>query len=295
MERHIQEFLHYIRIEKGLSGNTVAAYQGDLTHFMNFLKDQEIRESRAIDRRAVLSYLIHIKRSGLNVSTVQRRLVSIRMFFRFLIQEGRIKSDPAENIESPKKIQYLPQTLSPGEVESLLHVPDPDTPLGKRDRTMLEVLYATGLRVSELVSLKIPDINLEVGYLITMGKGGKERLVPMGDSAQAWIRDYLLHDRPRILKSRHSDFLFPNRFGKGMSRQGFFKIIKKYAIQTGIRKKISPHTLRHSFASHLLENGADLRSVQLMLGHSDISTTQIYTHVTKERLKKVFDKFHPRA
>ncbi|OIP62272.1 MAG: site-specific tyrosine recombinase XerD [Nitrospirae bacterium CG08_land_8_20_14_0_20_52_24] len=295
MEQHIHEFLHFIRIEKGLSNNTAEAYRRDLTHFSEFLKGQGIHKAAKIDRRAVLSYLIQIKRSGLNLSTVRRRLVSIRMFFRFLIQEGRIQTDPAENIESPKTIQYLPQTLTPAEVESLLRTPDTESPLGKRDRTMLEVLYATGLRVSELVSLKNSDINLEVGYLITMGKGGKERLVPMGDSAQGWIRDFLSHDRPRILKSRRSDFLFPNRFGNRMSRQWFFKIIKKYALQSGIRKEISPHTLRHSFASHLLENGADLRSVQLMLGHADISTTQIYTHVTKERLKKVFDKFHPRA
>jgi len=295
MKRHLDEFIHFIRVEKGLSNNTVAAYRRDLIHFLEYLKTQGITKPSGLDRRVVLSYMVKIKRSGLNVSTVRRRLVSLRVFFRFLIQERKIKADPTENMESPKGIKHLPETLSHSEVDRLIQTPDPATPLGKRDRTMLEVLYGTGLRVSELVSLRITDINLEVGYLITMGKGGKERLVPMGESAQEWIRDYLQHARPLLLKSRQNDYLFPNRFGRSMSRQGFFKNIKKYARLAGIRKEISPHTLRHSFATHLLENGADLRSVQIMLGHADISTTQIYTHVTRERLKKVFDKHHPRA
>ncbi len=295
MQKHCDDFIHFIQVEKGLSRNTVDAYRRDLTHFSAFLKDQKTKRLSDLDRRAVLSYLIKIKRSGLNPSTVRRRLVTIRVFFRFLLQEGSIQTDPTENIESPKGIKHLPDTLSATEVEQLIRAPETDTLLGKRNRTMLEVLYATGLRVTELVSIKTSDVNLEVGYLITMGKGAKERLVPMGEIAQGWLKDYLLHTRPAILKSRKNDSLFPNRFGKEMSRQGFFKIIKKYALQAGIRKEISPHTLRHSFATHLLDNGADLRSVQMMLGHSDISTTQIYTHVTRERLKKVFEKHHPRA
>jgi integrase/recombinase XerD len=295
MRRYVKEFIHFVQVEKGLSTNTVSAYGRDLTHFADFLARHKIKKPADVDRRAVLSYLIKMKRSQLSLATVKRKLVSLRVFFRFLIEEGKIKADPTENIESPKGIKYLPETLTPAEVDRLLRAPDRNRPLGMRDRTMLEVLYATGGRVSELVSLMISDINLEVGYLITMGKGGKERLVPMGESAKLWIRDYLADGRPRIMKSLQNDLLFPNRFGKGMSRQGFFKNIKKYALTSGIRKTISPHTLRHSFATHLLENGADLRSVQVMLGHADISTTQIYTHITRERLKKVFDKYHPRA
>jgi integrase/recombinase XerD len=295
MQKHCDDFIHFIQVEKGLSINTVDAYRRDLTHFIAFLKEQKIKKLSGLDRRTVLSYLIKIKRSGLNLSTVRRKLVTLRVFFRFLLQEGRLMADPTENIESPKGIKHLPDTLSLAEVESLIRAPDSDKLLGKRDRTMLEVLYATGLRVSELASLKTSDVNLEVGYLITMGKGSKERLVPIGETAQGWLKDYLTHARLGILKSQKSDALFPNRFGKEMSRQGFFKLIKKYALLAGIRKEISPHTLRHSFASHLLDNGADLRSVQMMLGHSDISTTQIYTHVTRERLKKVFEKHHPRA
>lgn len=295
MQQAVEEFIHYIQVEKGLSENTVAAYRRDLAAFTAFLHTEGIARLSGVDRRAVLAYQIRIKRSGLNLSTVRRRMVVVRVFFRFLILEGKIAVDPTENIESPKGIRKLPHALSPGDVEKLIKAPDPKTPLGMRDRTMVEVVYATGLRVSELVALKIPDINLEVGYLVTMGKGGKERLVPLGDAAQSWLRDYLGHARLGLLKSKESEFLFPNRFGKKLSRQGFFKIIKKYALKAGIKKEISPHTLRHSFASHLLENGADLRSVQAMLGHADISTTQIYTHVTREKLKRVFDTYHPRA
>jgi integrase/recombinase XerD len=295
MQNTLKEFLYYVQVEKGLSRNTLAAYSRDLEDFLQFLTKEGVRKLEEADRRVVLSYQIRLKRSGLQLSTVRRKMVSVRALFRYLILEGRLKSDPTENIESPKGLHSLPETLTPGDVDKLLKAPDTDTPLGMRDRTMLEVLYATGLRVSELISLKISDINLEVGYLMTLGKGGKERLVPLGDDAREMVRDYLDSARSRILRLRTSDFLFLNRFGGKMSRQGFFKIIKKYALQAGIRKEISPHTLRHSFASHLLENGADLRSVQMMLGHADISTTQIYTHVTRERLKKVFEKYHPRA
>jgi integrase/recombinase XerD len=295
MRKSLEEFIHYIQVEKGLSENTIAAYRRDLEYFLAFLSAQGVKTLSHVDRRAVLSYQIHIKRSGLNLATVRRRMVSVRGFFRFLILEGRFEADPTENIESPKGLQGLPKTLAPADVEKLIGAPDPDTPLGMRDRTMMEVLYATGLRVSELVGLKVCDINLEVGYVLTMGKGGKERLIPLGDTAQSWLRDYLARTRSRIVMSDQSGFLFPNRFGKKMSRQGFFKIIKKYAMKAGIGKEISPHTLRHSFATHLLENGADLRSVQAMLGHTDISTTQIYTHVSREKLKKVFEKYHPRS
>jgi len=291
----LREFLNFIQVEKGLADNTLVAYRRDLHDFLSFLKKIKITKLKEVDRHAVLSYQVHIKRSGLKFSTVRRRMVSVRAFFRFLILEGKGEKDPTENIESPKGLQHLPETLTPGDVDKLLATPDPTTLLGRRDRVMLEVLYATGLRVSELVALRPADLNLEVGYLVTLGKGSKERLVPLGDTAREMLKDYLKTGRGKLLKGKLSDVLFPNRFGKEMSRQGFFKIIKKYALRAGIRKQISPHTLRHSFASHLLENGADLRSVQMMLGHADISTTQIYTHVTRERLKKVFEKHHPRA
>ncbi|NOY53018.1 MAG: site-specific tyrosine recombinase XerD [Deltaproteobacteria bacterium] len=295
MERILAEFLSYIQVEKGLADNTLIAYRRDLNHFFAFLKNEKITKLEQVDRHAVLSYQVRIKRSGLQLSTVRRRMVSVRAFFRFLILEGKAVTDPTENVETPKGLQHLPETLTPADVDKLLASPDPANPLGMRDRAMLELLYATGLRVSELVGLRLADLNLEVGYLVTLGKGSKERLVPMGDAARKKIEEYLSAGRRRLIKLKFSDILFPNRFGDPMSRQGFFKIIKKYALRAGIRKTISPHTLRHSFASHLLENGADLRSVQMMLGHADISTTQIYTHVTRERLKKVFEKHHPRA
>ncbi len=295
MEPLLTEFLSYIQVEKGLADNTLDAYRRDLKDFFSFLKTKKITKPAEVDRHAVLSYQVRIKRSGLQLSTVRRRMVSVRSFFRFLILEGKAVTDPTENIETPKGLQHLPETLTYVEVDQLLASPDSSTLLGMRDRAMLELLYATGLRVSELIGLRLADINLEVGYLVTLGKGSKERLVPMGDAAREKIGEYLAASRGQLLKSKLSDILFPNRFGDSMSRQGFFKIIKKYALRAGIRKTISPHTLRHSFASHLLENGADLRSVQMMLGHADISTTQIYTHVTRERLKKVFAKHHPRA
>ncbi len=295
MRGSLNNFLQYLQVEKGLSENTLDAYRGDLSHFIQFLATKGIRTPGELDRGSVLSYLIHIKRSGLSLSSVRRRMVSVRVFSRFLILEKKIGKDPTENIETPRGIRHLPETLTPSEVERLIQAPDRTTPLGMRDRTMLESLYATGLRVSELVDLKVPDINLEAGYLITLGKGNKERLVPLSEIALELLRDYLVYTRPAILKSRTNAVLFPNRFGNRMSRQGFFKNLKRYARKAGIKKKISPHTLRHSFASHLLENGADLRSVQMMLGHADISTTQIYTHVTRERLKKIFDRYHPRA
>ncbi len=291
----LKEFLSYIQVEKGLADNTLAAYRRDLNDFFAFLEKEKITRLNEVDRHAVLSYQVRTKRSGLKPSTVRRRMVSVRSFFRFLILEGKGKTDPTENIESPKGLQHLPETLTPADVDKILAAPDPTTPLGRRDRAMVELLYATGLRVSELVGLRLGDLNLEVGYLVTLGKGSKERLVPLGDAAREKVEEFLSAARGQILKGKLTDVLFPNRFGGQMSRQGFFKIIKKYALRTGINKAISPHTLRHSFASHLLENGADLRSVQMMLGHADISTTQIYTHVTRERLKKVFEKHHPRA
>ena len=295
LERNVQEFLHYLRVERALSDHTVAAYGRDLADFTRFLKNEGIKGTRALERRTLLAYLVRVKASGLSAATVRRRMAGLRSFFAFLAREKGLHRDPTEALDPPRGIRRLPSALSLEEVERLLAAADTSTVLGRRDRTMLELLYATGLRVSELVSLDVADVNLEVGYLITLGKGGKERLVPMGRAAQEWLREYLERDRPRLLGGRQSRALFPTRRGRAMTRQGFFKIIRKYAARAGLRRAVSPHVLRHSFATHLLERGADLRSLQTMLGHADISTTQIYTHVSRERLKRIFDRHHPRA
>lgn len=224
-----------------------------------------------------------------------RNLVALRTFFKFLIQEGILEANPVEEIESPKMTKTLPDILSLKEVEQLLEQPSPGTPLGVRDRAMLELLYATGMRVSELTRLPINQVNLEGGYVLVYGKGSKERVVPLGKEAMRWVAQYLNTAREKLCKGKESSFLFVNRSGKEMSRQRFWKTLKAYGQKAGIRKRITPHLLRHSFASHLLERGADLRSVQMMLGHADISTTQIYTHVTGERLKRVHQRYHPRG
>ena len=221
--------------------------------------------------------------------------MALRTFFQFLIQEGILETNPVEELESPKMAKTLPEILSLKEVEQLLEQPNPQTPLGIRDRAMLELLYATGMRVSELTRLPLNQINLEGGYVLVFGKGSKERIIPLGNEAMKWVNHYLKTARRRLAKRKESPFLFINRSGRGMSRQQFWKNLKAYGRKAGIRKRISPHLLRHSFASHLLERGADLRSVQMMLGHVDISTTQIYTHVTGERLKKIHQRYHPRG
>jgi integrase/recombinase XerD len=236
-----------------------------------------------------------LKKKNLSAKTIVRNLVAIRTFFRFLIQEGILGTNPIEDLESPKVAKTLPEILTLKEIEQLLEQPNLKTPLGMRDRAMLEILYATGMRVSELTHLPTHQVNLEGGYVLLYGKGSKERVVPLGSEAMKWITLYLKKSRGVLAKGKESPFLFINRSGKGMSRQRFWKNLKDYARRAGLRKRISPHLLRHSFASHLLERGADLRSVQMMLGHVDISTTQIYTHVTGERLKKIHQRYHPRG
>jgi integrase/recombinase XerD len=230
----------------------------------------------------------------LSMRSIARNLSAVKMFYRFLVSDGKIQGNPARLLSAPKLPRRLPDVLSSEEVERLLAQPDAPTGRGKRDRAMLELLYATGLRVSELVNLKMANINLEAGYVRTVGKGSKERMVPVGTKALEALKEYLTQGRASFMKKRTSSYLFLNPRGKPLTRQGFWKIIKRYGLAAGIRKKITPHSLRHSFASHLLEHGADLRSVQIMLGHSDISTTQIYTHVTRERLKQIHEKHHPR-
>ena len=295
MNQTLDQFLHYLIVERGLSKNTIEAYGHNLSRFLDHLKRKGIQELDQVGKLDVKAFLLSLKKQGLSAKTVVRNLVALRTFYKFLTQEGMMESNPVEEIESPKTAKTLPEILSLKEVEQLLEQPNPETPLGVRDRAMLELLYATGLRVSELTRLPINQVNLEGGYVLLYGKGSKERVVPLGKEAMNWITQYLNTVRGKLSKGKDSPFLFVNRSGKEMSRQRFWKTLKVYGQKAGIRKRITPHLLRHSFASHLLERGADLRSVQMMLGHVDISTTQIYTHVTGERLKKVHERYHPRG
>ena len=295
MNQRLDQFFHYIIVEKGLSKNTVEAYSHGLNRFSNHLREKGIRKWTDVTKFEVKAFLLFLKRKGLSTKTVVRNFVAIRTFFKFLTEEGILEINPTEELESPKVAKTLPKILSLNEVEQLLEQPNLQTPLGIRDRAMLELLYATGMRVSELVRLPMNQVNLEGGYARLYGKGSKERIVPLGREAMKWVNLYLRTVRERLAKGKESPFLFINRSGKGMSRQLFWKNLKAYGQRAGIQKKITPHLLRHSFASHLLERGADLRSVQMMLGHVDISTTQIYTHVTGERLKKVHQRYHPRG
>ncbi len=297
LDNLLDQFLTHILTERGLSKNSVEAYNNDLKHFLNFVEERGIHSINDIKRTHILLFQKHLKEKGYNVSSRYRYLVSLRRFFKYLLREEIITEDPTRNIELPSKDKKLPKVLSEEEVEKLLNAPDINTPFGLRDKAMLELLYATGLRVSELVNLKLNQVFLEQGYLFVMGKGSKERIIPFGEVAEKWLRRYMKEGRGELLKGNtRSPFLFIGSRGKPITRQGFWKNIKKYALQCGIPLEIiSPHTLRHSFATHLLEHGADLRSVQTMLGHADISTTQIYTHITRERLKREYKKYHPRA
>ncbi len=295
MHQLLDRFLHYLIVEKGLSSNTIEAYGHDLNRFLTDLKKKGIEEIDQVSKIDIREFLLRLKREGLSSKTQARVLVSIRGFFRFLTEEAILTVSPAEEIDSPKLAKTLPEILSLDEVERLLEQPEPESPQGLRDRAMLEILYATGMRVSELVRLQTDHVHLDAGYVLLYGKGSKERIVPIGQEAMRWVERYLKESRQRLLKARESRFLFISRSGTPMSRQQFWKSIKAYGRKAGIHKRITPHLLRHSFASHLLERGADLRSVQLMLGHVDISTTQIYTHVTGERLKKIHQQYHPRG
>ena len=291
----LDSFLHYLTVEKGLSRNTIEAYHRDLTRFLLYLKGKGIEDPAKVEKLDIQAFLLALKRDRLSARTIARNLVALRTFFRYLIEEALLKKNPVEELESPRLARKLPEILSPAEVERLLQQPESQTLLGGRDRAMLEVLYAGGMRVSELVKLTLNQVNLEGGYILLYGKGSKERVVPIGQEALKWVIRYLSTIRPSLLKGKESPYLFVNRSGKPLSRQRFWQTLQVYGRRAGIGKKITPHLLRHSFASHLLEGGADLRSVQVMLGHSDISTTQIYTHVTGERLKKIHQRYHPRG
>lgn len=295
MDQFIDSFLTYLIVVKGLSKNTVESYQRDIQKLSLFFEKKGISNIEQVEYKHILDFLSDLKEKDLGARSVVRALVSIRQFFKYLLIENIIKNDPTFLIRTPKTKRTLPQVLSIEEVEMLLASPDETTLKGLRDKAMIEILYATGIRVSELVGLGLNDVNFELGYLVAYGKGSKERMVPIGEKAKNKLREYLDTGRPNLLKSRTSVNLFITRLGKKMTRQGFWKIIKNHTIRSGITKKISPHTLRHSFATHLLERGADLRAIQIMLGHSDISTTQIYTHIDRERLKEVHKKYHPRS
>ncbi len=291
-ERLLDAYLDVLQVERGLSPRTVAAYRSDLEKLRAFLASLG-RSLLDADRRALSLFLQQQREEGSSARTQARRLVSMRRFYAHVLQEGERDDNPTQGLSSPKLPRALPKVLSAAQVESLLACPDTTTPLGHRDRAMLELLYAGGLRVSELVGLQLGQLRLDSGFLIAFGKGGKERIVPVGQGAEDWLRSYLAQVRPDLHRGHH-ETVFVNARGRGMTRQGFWKILRRYGVAVGV-EWLSPHVLRHSFATHLLEHGADLRSVQMMLGHSDISTTQIYTHIHQHRLRSLYDQYHPRA
>jgi integrase/recombinase XerD len=296
MESYVKLFLEYLQVELGLALNTRVAYERDLRLFAGALKITEA-DLVQVSREQIIEYITSLKTKGLAAASIARKLAAIKAFFKFLTAEGYIKIDPSEVVEAGTKGLHLPKVLSCEEVEALLNQPDLHDAEGFRDRTMLELLYATGERVSELISLKVSGVNLQMGYVLVFGKGSKERLVPLGSIAADYVKRYLQEFRVKFLPegTKDPEFLFLAHGGKPMTRQRFWQIIKAYGKMAGIHKNISPHVLRHSFATHLLDNGADLRSVQEMLGHANIATTQIYTHLTNKRLRAVYDKAHPRA
>ncbi len=292
---HIERFTDALWLERGLSRNTLAAYRSDLSKLVGWLREGQGYGLLQAQRTDLLNYLAGLARSGRKPRSSARLLSCLRQFYQYALREGWLKADPSARIDAPRIGRPLPKSLTEREVESLLYAPELDDPEGLRDRAMLELLYATGLRVSELVDLRPEQVSLTQGVIRVVGKGGKERLVPMGDEAQSWLERFNREGRTLLLGARLCRHLFPTRRGQGMTRQAFWYRVKKHAQTAGIAKPISPHTLRHAFATHLLNHGADLRVVQLLLGHSDLSTTQIYTHVARERLQQLHATHHPRG
>lgn len=295
MEGYVDQFINYLAVDRGLAKNTLESYGRDLRQFQTYLQNGKFEDIKDSSRTTIVDYLNSLKSQGKAVSTISRNIAALKSFYQYLVKENYLEHDPAEKLETPKLEKKLPKILTIAEVEELLKQPNVRLSVGLRDKAMLELLYATGIRVSEIIALNISDVNLDMGYVKCYGKGSKERIVPLGSIAVKSVHEYINKGRSKIVRTYEEPALFLNHHGNRLTRQGFWKIIKKYASQANIVKEITPHTLRHSFATHLLENGADLRSVQEMLGHADISTTQIYTQVTKNPLKEVYDKTHPRA
>ena len=295
LDNLVDQYINYLLVEKGLSDNTIESYSSDLAVYLEFLKKNRIKNISGADTAVILKHLIDLRSSGLGAKSRTRHLIVLRGFYRFLAQEKIIKQDPSRIIDLPKGGLKLPDVLSVEEIKKLINICDTKKPKGIRDAAMIELLYAAGLRVSELVNVKFQNVNMEACFVRVFGKGSKERVVPIGLYAKEKIDYYIKSSRPLLLKNMVSQYLFVARAGKPMTRQGFWKQLKKYGLMAGIKKRITPHSLRHSFATHLLEGGADLRAVQIMLGHVDISTTQIYTHVATKRLKEMHEKYHPRG
>ena len=297
MEDQLKDFIHFLIVEKGLAKNTIISYERDLKSYIKYFRNvEQLTNFNDVERIHIIHFLGYLKEQGKSSRTLARHVASIRAFHQFLLRERVSDHDPSVHIETPKLERTLPKVLNLVEVETLLESPDTKDQYGIRDKAMLELLYATGIRVSELIGLQTGDVHLTMGFVRCIGKGNKERIIPIGKTALAALEYYVNNGRSHFISKKHHDnALFLNHHGKQLTRQGFWKILKKLAKGAGIEKELTPHTLRHSFATHLLENGADIRAVQEMLGHSDISTTQIYTHVTKTRLKDVYSKFHPRA
>ena len=292
-QRVLDRYLETLALERGLSPNTVTAYRRDWERLASGLEKRGAVSLETAGTKDLAQHLRGLRRSGLSPRSSGRALVSIRRFYQFLVLQGERQDNPAANLLFPRQIRRLPRVLSEKQIESLLEAPSLETPLGVRDRSMIELLYATGLRVTELVTLELSQLHLDEGFIVAFGKGSKERLVPVGDTARVWTQRYLAEVRPNLLQGRH-ETIFVNARGAGMTRQGFWKILRGYSNKAGL-SDISPHMLRHSFATHLLEHGADLRSVQAMLGHTDVSTTQIYTHIHQARLRGIYDQYHPRS
>jgi integrase/recombinase XerD len=286
-----EEYLAHLRVERGLATNSILAYRRDLARLQRFAATRG--GAQALKQADLAEFIGSLREDGLGARSTARAVHALRGFYRFLVREGRLPQDPMENLRAPRSMRPLPRYLTPAEVEVLLAAPDTGAPLGLRDRAILEVLYATGLRVSELIGLRPEDVDFEVGILTCFGKGRKERLVPLGSQACAWLRRYLAEARDA--HGKPAPRLFLSRRGAALSRMGLWRIVRQHAVTAGVQQTLTPHVLRHSFATHLLEHGADLRALQAMLGHADISTTQVYTHISRERLRRIYDQFHPRA
>ncbi|WP_018658646.1 site-specific tyrosine recombinase XerD [Allofustis seminis] len=296
-KENIEEYLVFLKVERNLAENTIKSYARDIENYFAYLESEKIKSWSEVDRYVLLSFLEKLRKEGKSVPTIGRMTSSLRQFHRFLVQTKESTEDPMQFVDSPKLARKLPDVLSISEIEQLFRVPDISKPLGIRDRAIFEVLYATGLRISELTHLTLDELHLSMGFIQTVGKGNKERIVPIGELADKWLMQYLEKVRPLLLQKnpKDTDLIFLNNSGKGLSRQAIWKKIKEYTKKSGITANVTPHTFRHSCATHLLENGADLRIVQELLGHADISTTQFYTHISQSHNRRVYNAAHPRA